>query len=202
MRERGFTLVEMIVASAIFAMVFGAAAAAVARDQQTHRVVSAQFGPELRALSTLDRIATELRMAGEWAEDKDHDGELDPGEDANGNGVLDAAWDLPDGAVNQDHISFNRRVDLRDEEGEIVTAGVYSRRVTYRLDGTDLVREWEHDKADGEIEIRRAVIARKVGALRLTREGILVTVSLDVVLSKQAYAPGLHTLQTRVWLRN
>jgi prepilin-type N-terminal cleavage/methylation domain-containing protein len=200
-RERGFTLVETIIAATIFAFVFGAAAVAVARDQQTHRVISAQLGPELVALNTLDRIATEMRMAGEWAEDRDHDGELDPGEDGNGNGILDAAWDVPDGAVNQDHVSFNRRIDLRNEEGETIATGVYSRRVTYRLDGTSLVREWEHE-AGGEVQTRRAVIARRIGALRFTREGLLVKISLDVLLPKQAYDPGLRTLETRVWLRN
>jgi hypothetical protein len=92
-------------------------------------------------------------------------------------------------------------MDLKGEGGETIAAGVYSRRVTYRVDGTDLVREWEHE-TEGGVETRRTVIARKIGGLRFTRQGLLVTVSLDVLLPKQAYAPGLRTLTTRVWLRN
>jgi hypothetical protein len=194
--------VEIVIAGAIFVMVFGAATVAVARDQETHRVLAAHFGPELGALHAVDRIAAELRMAGEWGEDRDHDGELDPGEDCNGNGTLDADWDLPDASVDQEHISFNRRVDLRNAAEALDLVGVYTRRVTYRLEGTSVVREWEHEGVDGSVEVRRAVIARGARRLRFSRLGLLVTVSLEVRIQEAAYAPGARTFTVRVWLRN
>lgn len=202
MNQRGITLVEVVIAAAIFVILLGAAAVAVARDQETYRALTTQVGREIPARHALERIATELRMAGEWAEDKDHDGELDEGEDSNDNGVLDAAWDLPDGASNQAHIHFNRRVDLRDETGALVASGIYTRAVGYRLEGTDLVREWEHGEEDGSITLRRTVIARGIGGLRFSRTGVLVTAELDLIVPERAYAPGSRTLALRVWLRN
>ncbi|MHC4932588.1 MAG: PilW family protein [Planctomycetota bacterium] len=202
MRTRGFTLVEVVIAATIFLLLFGAAATAIVRDQRTHGVLAAHFGPEMRAQHALERIATELRMAGEWGEDRDHDGELDPGEDTNENGELDSAWDLEDGAANQDRISFNRRIDLRDAEGDLLASGIYSPRVSYRLEGTDLVREWDHTLPDGAMVTRRAVIAKGISGLRFDRSGVLVTVSLDVLLPKLIYEPGARRLRSRIWLRN
>lgn len=202
MRERAFSLLEVTIGGAILVMVFGVAASALVRDQHTHRVLTAQLGPELTAQDALERIATELRMAGEWAEDRDHDGQLDPGEDGNGNGILDAAWDLPDGAIGQDRLSFNRRIDIRGVDGSVVACGVYSRRVTYRVQGTDLVREWECAGAGGTVEIRGAVVAHDIGALRFSRSGVVVTVAMDVLLPQDVYEPGRRTLTARVWLRN
>lgn len=202
MRQRGVTLVEVVIAATIFVILLGAAAVAVARDHETYRALTTQVGREIPARHALERIATELRMAGEWAEDKDHDGELDDGEDSNENGVLDSAWDLPDGASNQDHLHFNRRIDLRDEAGALLASGVYTRAVGYRLEGSNLIRESEHGQAGGSVVLRESVIARGISGLRFSRAGVLVTVELDVIVPERTYAPGRRTLATRVWLRN
>ena len=94
MRHRGFSIVEIVLAALFLALLIGAATSAIARDHVAHRTIIGQYGPEMRAQHTLERIAAELRMAGEWAEDRDHDGALDDGEDTNENGDLDADWNL------------------------------------------------------------------------------------------------------------
>lgn len=200
MSQRGLTLIEVAAASLVLTVVLGAAAVALSSDSKAASVMMAPAGAELKVNAALERIATELRMAGEIGEDLDRDRELDPGEDANGNGVLDADWNLPDGAVDQPTLSFNRRIDLYDEDGNVTATGIYSRRITYLRQGTDFVREWEVTLPGGGVEVRRAVLARGVTGLRFSRTGQLVTVTVDVAIP--APLGGTRTLSTQVWLRN
>ena len=51
-------------------------------------------------------LGVDLRMAGLWGEDSNHDGVFQEREDLNGNGVLDADWSLPDGET-QNVLAFN-----------------------------------------------------------------------------------------------
>jgi len=201
-RQRGFTVLEVVIASGVFALLLGTVALAVAGDQETARVLVAHMGPEMRARSALERITSDVRMAGEWGEDRNHNGVLEVGEDTNGNGVLDCDWSLPDGAVNAPSLSFNRRIDEMDDEGELVASGIYSRAVTYRLRGTELMREWGRTREDGTIETIRAIVAREVIGLRFSRTGALVTVSVDVRLPSIVSTTGVRTLTTSIWLRN
>jgi type II secretory pathway component PulJ len=201
-KQRGFTLLELTVAFTLFVVILGSVAAAVSGDRQTSRVILAHVGPELKGQRALEAIASELRMAGEWGEDLDHDGVWDDGEDANGNGSFDANWNLADGTMNQDNIAFNRRIDEFAEDGTILTTGIYSRPVKYRLDGEALIREWQATKEDGTVEIRKSAIATKVGGLRFSRQGQLVRIELDVLLPENVYKTDHRTVRTMVWLRN
>lgn len=201
-RQRGFTLIELALAATLFAAILGSVAAAVSGDTQASRVILMHMGPELKGQRALEAIASELRMAGEWGEDLDHDGVWDEGEDANGNGSFDADWNLPDGAVNQDNIAFNRRIDEFAEDGSVLTTGIYSRPVKYRLEGEALIREWRATREDGSVEIRKSAIATKVGGLRFSRQGQLVRIELDVLLPENVYKTDRRTVRTIVWLRN
>ena len=200
MKQRGVTLIEIAAAAMLMTMILGAAAVALSSDTKAAAVMLAPAGAELKVNAALERIATELRMAGEIGEDLDREREFDPGQDAKGNGVLDADWNLADGASNQPNLSFNRRIDLYDEDGNITATGIYSRRVTYLLQGTDFVREWEVTLPSSVVQVRRAVLARGVTGLSFSRTGQLVTVSVTVTVP--APLNGTRTLATQIWLRN
>lgn len=202
MRERGFTLVEMVIASAIFIVFFGLATVSMIGDQRAERVLTGQIGPEMRARDALERFAAELRMAGLHGEDRNDNGVLDDGEDVNFNGRLDADWSLEDGAKDQPELTFNRRIDMIYEVGG-VASGVYSSPVHYLLDGDSLVRVWTRTDPDtNELVDVRHVVAMGISGLRLSRAGSLVTVSLDVRLPPGIYKDEKRTLTTSIWLRN
>lgn len=201
--QRGFTIVEMVLGSAIFLVFFAAATIALIGDQRAERVLTAQIGPEMRARDALERLAAELRMAGLRGEDRNDNGELDEGEDVNGNGRLDADWNLADGTVNQADLTFNRRIDMQNTEEGTGASGVYSSPVRYLLDGGSLVRIWSRTDPDtgGTQEVRH-VVAAGISGLRFTRRGTVVTVALDVRLPKRVYKDETRTITTSIWLRN
>jgi prepilin-type N-terminal cleavage/methylation domain-containing protein len=201
-RDRGFTLVELAVAGAIFALLLGLVAKAILGDRGLARSAVAPVAAELRAQSAIERIAAELRMASPWGEDQDHDQVLDADEDTNGNGRLDADWDLPDGEMRQQSLSFNRRIDERDVYGNVLSSGIYSRRVTYRLEGDSLVREWDLTDEKGLKRTRRAVVARPVRGVYFSRKGNVVRVELEIEQSTPADPDGSKVVATHVHLRN
>ena len=201
-RARGFTIVEMVLGASIFIVIFGAAVVALLNDRRAERVLTAQLGPEMRARQALERLSAELRMAGVRGEDRNDNGELDEGEDVNANGRLDADWSLPEGAVDQPELTFNRRIDLPADEG-IATSGVYSSPVRYFLEGESLIRVWTRTDPDTkEMEELRHVVAQGISGLRFSREGALISIALDVRLPRNVYKTDLRTLTTSVWLRN
>lgn len=202
MKARGFTLVELAVAGAIFALLLGLVAKAILGDRGLARSAVAPVAAELRAQSAMERIAAELRMASPWGEDQDHDGVLDTDEDTNGNGRLDADWDLPDGEMRQKTLSFNRRIDERDVYGNVLSSGIYSRRVTYRHEGDSLVREWDLTDEKGLKRTRRAVVARPVRGVYFSRRGNVVRVELEIEQSTPAAPEGTKVVATHVHLRN
>ena len=201
-RERGFTIVEMVLGSAIFLAIFAAATIAMIGDQRAERVLTAQIGPEMRARDALERLAAELRMAGLRGEDRNDNGELDDGEDVNINGRLDADWSLADGALDEPELTFNRRLDFVDPEEETAVSGVYSSPVRYVRDGDSLVRIWTRTDPEGETRQERHVVASGISGLRFTRRGTLVTVAIDVRLPPRVYKTDTRTITTSIWLRN
>ncbi|HEX5135951.1 MAG TPA: hypothetical protein VFY93_03185 [Planctomycetota bacterium] len=203
MRERGFTIVEMVLASAMLVVLFGAATVALIGDQRAERVLTAQIGPEMRARDAIERLATELRMAGLRGEDRNDNGQLDGGEDVNGNGRLDADWDLADGVSDRPELTFNRRIDVENHEDGTCASGVYSGPVKYELDKGSLVRTWTRTNPDtGETTKVRHVVASGITGLRFSREGTLVTVALDLKLPPRVYKTEKRTISTTIWLRN
>ncbi len=200
--QRGFTIVEMVLGSAIFLVMFGAAVVALIGDQRAERVLTAQIGPEMRARDALERLASELRMAGVRGEDRNDNGNLDDGEDVNGNGRLDADWSLPDGTLDQAELTFNRRIDMVNEEGDGVS-GVYSSPVRYVREGETLVRFWSRTDPDsGETREVRHVVASGISGLRFSRQGSVVTVALDLRLPPRVYKTDKRTITTSIGLRN
>ena len=202
MRERGFTLLEVLIATGIFVFIVTGATMAISQDARALRVIGGHLGPEMKARSALDRVSSELRMASVWGEDRNHNLVLDDGEDTNENGTLDSDWSLEDGGDPASYITFNRRMDAVDESGTVVGSGVYSGAVSYKLEGDRLVRVWNTQVAPGVIVTRRTTLAEGVLALRFKRSAEIVTVSIDVRLPPRIYKTDRRTLSTRVWLRN
>lgn len=202
MSARAFTLLELALAGAILALLLGLAATAVSGDQGLARSAVAPVAAELRAQNSIERIAAELRMASPWAEDQDHDGVLDTDEDTNGNGRLDSDWDLPDGEMRQESLSFNRRIDERDVYGNVLSSGIYSRRVTYRREGDRLVREWDLTDAKGGTQTRRAVVARPVAGVYFSRKGSVIRIELEIDQPTAADPAARKVVATNVHLRN
>ena len=202
MRSRGFTMVEVLIAGGIFCLLMATVGSALLLDTQTQRVLLAQMGSEQKARTAIERITTEIRMAGVWGEDLNQNGALDAGEDLNGDGEFDADWNLEDGGATRSDLSFNCRVDDVDDLGQTVASGIYSARVTYRLAEDRLVRESVHVNPDGTRAVRRAELAAGVIGLRFSRVDRLVTVSLDVRLPKGAHKSDRRTLESSVWLTN
>ena len=135
MSRRGFTLVETLISLVLFGIVLGTVASGLARDSNAQDVIMANVGPETKARALLHRISQELRSSSVWGEDLNHNASktLDVGEDLNGNGVLDADWNLPDGYTTTD-LSFNTRHDLTDSTGTVIASGVFSPKKRYYID--------------------------------------------------------------------
>ncbi|MHC4409911.1 MAG: hypothetical protein ACYS0E_00770 [Planctomycetota bacterium] len=202
MRERGFSVLELVVATAVFLSLLGGIGAALARDARTARVLVGHMGPELGARRVLDRLTADLQLASVESEDLNQNGVLDPGEDTNENDVLDADWSLEDGAVDQPIVRFNLRTDEYDSAGYRTAAGVYSGRVTYRVVDSKLMREWTRPLPTGGTETMRIALAERVTGLRFTREDKVVTVEVDVRIPEGISDVGTRTISTSVRLLN
>lgn len=200
--ERGFTILEVVISATIFALILAGVSTAIGRDAETNRVIVGQLGPEMKARAAIERIVSELRMAGLWGEDKNHDGILDPGEDSNGNGILDANWSLADGTTDAHSLTFNKRMDETDNTGRIIASGIYSRAITYSLSGDRLLRRWTYTDVGGHPQTRVSVLATGVSGLHFARKGTLVVIKIDVKLPPRVYKTDTKTYTARVRLRN
>lgn len=200
---RGFSLLEVALAGAVFVVLFGAAARTMVQDKTATRVVTAQAGPEMRARHALERMASEIRMAAMRCEDRNNNGTLDPDEDVNGNDVLDQDWSLSDGTQDQATLGFNRRVAVLGAEDETVPGTGYTTSIVYSIEGSRLVRTaMQIDEGTGDFVPERAVMADGVSGLRFARDGNVVTIAIDVSLPAGAYRHPHRTISERVLLRN
>ncbi|MHC4937443.1 MAG: PulJ/GspJ family protein [Planctomycetota bacterium] len=200
--ERGAILVEVVISIVIFAALMGTVGAAIVTDTNAHAAVVRQAGPELAASRVLDRITTELRMAGAWGEDLDRDGVLDAGEDLNENGLLESDWSLGDG-TSADALTFNHRTDYVDPVSNLTYIGTYAPPTRYRLANGDIIRERFGVDESGEPYLaQRTVLASGVQSLTFTRTGSLVRVRLRIGIPQKGGGIRTRTLETQTWLRN
>lgn len=201
--ERGFTLVEVAFAGVLFTVLMGAVATAVATDTRAERVLLSDLVPEMKARIALEKIAGELRSASKYGEDPAGTGLYTAALDLNENGVLDANWNLEDKAADQPTLTFNRRIDIRFDESEVVSTTVYSRAITYRLEGDRLVRETiVTNFATGTVRAHRTDLGRGFAGLRFSRDGDVVTVSLDVTLALRGGPERKRSLTRRILVRD
>jgi prepilin-type N-terminal cleavage/methylation domain-containing protein len=202
-KQRGFTVLEVSIAAGIFAVLLGAAVSAFSGDGRVERELTKSVGPEMRARHALDRIVSDLRMASILGEDLNGNGNLDDNEDLNDNGLLDSNWNLIDGAVDAPRLQFNRRIDLRDTDGEMVAVGVFSRIVAFYVEGDRLIRYWEATDFDNGKTVRnRTVLAAPIAGVRFSRTGGVIRVSIDYLVKSAGGKTTRGTVTSSVALRN
>ena len=97
-RGRGLTLIEVVVSSAIGAVVLGLGATLTSNAQQDSNASYIRTRLKMSSTESTDLLVRELQLA------------TLSGEDTNRNARLDADWSLADGAV-ADAITFNLPVD-------------------------------------------------------------------------------------------
>jgi len=203
MKQNGFTLLELAISGALFALLFGGVAAVMVEDTITERTVAAQVGPELKARHALDQIVRELRNTGVRGEDRNADGQLDPNEDVDADYAFDSDWNLLDGVMDLANVSFSLRLGSKDTAEDLVAGTLFSQGISYRLELDRLVRLVRRvDPASGATVSRTEVVAEGVHGLRFSRNGFLITVSLDVALPNGAYRQTYRTLTETVLIRN
>jgi len=198
---RGYSLLEMSMSLVFFATIAGSAATSLLQDNHAQRALIAQVGPAMRLRSAVHRIGVDLRMAGIWGEDSNHDGVLQMREDLNGNGVLDADWSLPDGATHN-ALAFNSRADLRDSSGTLIATGVYSPRIRYLLVNGRVIRERTRYDTNGNATVQWTTLADRIRSLSFSRKGGVVKVRAEVDIALGGGEIETTSLETRIWLRN
>ena len=200
MSKRGFTLVELAAAIGFFIVLLGGIASALATDTRTARALVVNVSAETSARRAVERLVSELRMADVKGEDLNEDGVLDTDEDTNLNGVLDADWSLADGATNAAAVSFNLTTDEWHSDGTLSASGIMTSRVTWRILNGRLVREQQ--PIDASRAVQRSIILDRVSAVRISRSGPIVTVSLDVPVPSDVSRYATKTVTAQVRLLN
>lgn len=201
--QKGFTVLELTLSAAFFVVLMGAAVTAMITDTRAAQMLNAAVAPEMRSRHALDRIVSDLRMASLLGEDLNGNGYLDKGEDLNENGVLDSNWNLADGAVDQENLVFNRRIDLKDVDGNLVAVGVFSRKVAYFVKEERLIRMWEATDFETGKTIKHVdVLSERVAAIRFSRNGTVVKVDIDYLVRGHDGEIRKGTRGTAVVLRN
>jgi len=193
-RNRAFTLVEIIVASAILTVIAGTGLALVMTGQKSYVSSSNQMQASTRAGAVMERMLSELRMASIRGEDLDEDDDVADltGEDLNGNGRIDDDWNLDSGDTAST-ISFNK----------VERAGLYSDIVTFAFANGELTR------TSGSTSPVTSILATDVTAVTFTRQGprIIINVVVEsgvVAASAEDYDRGGRqvSLIREVLLRN
>lgn len=176
--NRGFTYVEVALASLFGVLLIGAATMSLVQDARGSNTLLQEDVPTLSAQKAMETISEEIAMASFIAEDRDGDGLLSTSEDLNVNGVLDADWSLADG-TSSSTLTFNRRFDLLFRSGERPSTA-YSSAITYGLESGQLVRRTVHSATK---RVLRTVLASNVKKLRFTRMGEMVHIDLVIELA-------------------
>jgi len=174
---RGFTIVELILASLFGVLLVGAATASVVRESQGSGVLVQEDVSSLYVEDAMETIAEEIGMASLVGEDRDGNGELGSTEDLNLNETLDSDWSLADG-TSATAITFNRRMDLWFGSSARPSTA-YSSAIRYRLAGGRILRETTHTATGRTL---RTILAHEVQSLRFTRRGRLVHVDIIIRL--------------------
>ena len=181
--ERGFTVLEIVAAATIFSVVSVAALGLAATGQKVYVTTGNKTRSSSRTLAVLERILIELRHASFNAEDVDEDNDAgDIAEDVNGNGVIEDDWSLADNETAQS-ISFNTALG----------GGLYSKKITFRFDGTRVWRESGDDTA---------VLARDVRALTFTRRGSQITIDITTLAGDGGRGGRAVSLSRTILIRN
>ncbi len=160
----GFTLLELVITGSVLPILVFAALSLVQSGQNLETEVRGQAVIMEKLRNTTRRVADELRVSSRTGEDSNSNGVLDDGEDRNGNSRLESDW-----SVGASSVQFNR----------MQSDGTYSLPVTYRLDGTTLMRDFEVTAGD----MRTATIATGISAFSVTTptdETVVIALTAEI----------------------
>jgi type II secretory pathway component PulJ len=161
-QQAGFSLVELLLAGALVTILLLALTESVQSGQHASRTMNVTVDLTESLRRSVQRLSEELRTATRLGEDANDNAVLDPGEDGNGNGRLDADW-----AVTTQSLTFNR----------FLPNGLVSLPITYRLNGSDLERVATIDTTGNTV---RAPIDRSLSGYTVADDGQTVTITIAI----------------------
>ena len=161
-RQSGFTLIEMLIASAVVPIMLAAIYMTLTRISTLQDSAGGAITVTEKMRNSLRRIADELRTSSTAGEDANDNGVLDVGEDLNNNGRLESDW-----TTSSSSVTFNR----------MQPDGTFTLPITYRLRNGQLERVLTVT-ANGET--RTAILCRSVDSFTVLSIAGKVTVSLSL----------------------
>ncbi|MEE2887765.1 MAG: prepilin-type N-terminal cleavage/methylation domain-containing protein [Planctomycetota bacterium] len=165
--QSGFTLIEMLIASAVIPIIFAAIYMMMARISTLQESAGGAITATEKMRNSLRRIADELRTSSTDGEDVNGNGVLDTGEDLNNNGRLEADW-----ATTTSSVTFNR----------MQPNGTFTLPISYRVRGKQLERVLT---IGSNGETRTAILCRSVESFTILSVSNKITVSLMLSYPKR-----------------
>jgi type II secretory pathway component PulJ len=181
-RERGLSLVEIIVATALASGIMLVALRLAGTTSNAATASHRRTTISTRVADATEAVVRDLQVAGLSGEDVNGNGLLDVGEDTNNNGALDAAWSLPNGGTAAS-ITFNKVQDR----------WIWGPPITYSIQNGVLVR------VEGA---QRREICREVTSFSISRSGDRVDISLTSTGKDGRGETWSDTAERRVYVRN
>lgn len=183
-RASGMSLIEVVIVAAVFPVLVYAALSLVQSGQNLDRTVREKAVMMDKLRVTMRRMADELRASSRTAEDRNGNGTLDAGEDTNGNGRFEDDW-----LVSTNSIRFNR----------LNANGTYDLPVTYRLEGTDLLRDYFTSPTD----MHTVSVASNIAAFTVTLPSDeTVTIAMTVQVAQPGGAVDTESTTMTIQQRN
>jgi len=182
--QAGMTLVEVVIVVLVTPILLGAAFMAMRGSSNAHEQASSMAVVTEKLRTTLRRVSDELRLSSVDAEDVNTNSALDAGEDLNNNGRLESDW-----AISTSSVTFNR----------MLPNGTYSLPITYRLNGTNLEREWMTDASGTRMT---SVIATSVTSFTVLMAASKITIGITVSVNRPGGVVDTESSSVSVLQRN
>lgn len=179
----GFTLVEMMIYIVLLPVLVFAILSVVGVIRNVPPAESRKIQLQRSVRSTLRRLHDELVSASKTGEDTNHNGQIDAGEDLNGNTRLEADWN-----IGSSSFTFNRRL----------RSGNWSLPITYKLEDEQLIRSELLDTG----KTLSAVLVRGVSTFIVSENQNEVTIVLGIQRKQRDGKFAVESETARVVMRN
>lgn len=166
-RESGFTLVEMLIATAVIPIIFAAIYMTMTKVSSLQESAGGAITVTEKMRNALRRIADELRTSSSEGEDSNDNDVLDAGEDLNSNGRLESDWN-----ISASSLTFNR----------MQPDGTYTLPITYQVKDKQLERILTIDTSG---KTQTAILCRSVESFTVLAVSNKITISLMLSYPKK-----------------
>ncbi len=181
-RPAGFTLLEVVMSISLTATVLLAAGSIAGVSIGSSSGIGTAAGLSVRVCESADKLARTLQSAGLLGEDANGNGAMDAGEDTNRNGRLDSDWSLADGA-SASTLTFN-----------VMSPTYYwSSPITFSVVNGVLLKTQDGVSVD---------ICHNVSALTFSRNGDLIDILLTLTANDRTGRSWTASAERRVNVRN